>query len=567
MGRVRNILFIMCDQLRWDYLSCYGHPRLQTPNIDRLAQEGVRFDRAYCQSPVCGPSRMSFYTGRYVNSHGASWNFVPLRIGERTLGDHLRPRGIRTALVGKTHMRADYAGMARLGIDERSDEGIFAAECGFEPYERDDGVHPSSGHDPNPEYNAYLRRHGFGGDNPWEDWANSAEGPDGEILSGWYLKNSQYPARVPAEHSETAYITARAIDFVEEAGDAPWCLHLSYIKPHWPYMAPAPYATMYGPEDVPPPLRDPREKDDPHPVYGAFQNHRVSKAFARDEVREAVIPAYMAMVKQIDDEIGRLLGALDQAGRMDDTMIVFTSDHGDYLGDHWLGEKDLFHEASVRIPLIIRDPSPAADASRGTVCDALVEAVDVAPTFVDAVGGYPQPHIFDGRSLGPILRGETPEDWRRFVISEYDYAFMDARIALSTPPREAWLRMIFDGRYKYIVMENQRPLLFDLENDPDEFIDLGADPAYAEERARLDRLLLEWALKPRQRVTVADSTLENAQVQRNISEQGILIGYYDEIELADARESWTPIFAAFNPVWAHAMRKLSNAQPPKEESQ
>ena len=557
MPDARNILFIMCDQLRWDYLSCYGHPRLQTPHIDGLAGRGVRFSRAYCQSPVCGPSRMSFYTGRYVNAHGASWNFVPLRIGEQTLGDHLRPLGVRTALVGKTHMRADYAGMARLGIGEADEAGMLAAQCGFEPYERDDGIHPSSGHDPDPAYNDYLRRHGFDGDNPWEDWANSAEGPNGELLSGWYLKNANLPARVPAEHSETAYITGRAIDFITEAGDDPWCLHLSYIKPHWPYMAPAPYATMYGPGDALPVVRDDAEKADPHPVFGAFMDHRVSKAFARDEVRDAVMPAYMGMIKQIDDEVGRLLDFLDGQGRMTDTMIVFTSDHGDYLGDHWLGEKDLFHEPSVRIPLIVYDPSPDADTARGSVCDRLVEAVDVAPTFLDAVGGYPQPHVFDGRSLRPVLHGEVPDDWRGYVVSEYDYAFMDARIALDMPPRDCWLRMIFDGRFKYVAAERFRPMLFDLETDPDELVDLGADPAYADERARMEKLLLEWALKPRQRVTVTDGLLEAVEVQRNISEAGILIGYYDEEELAAARRDWKPIFAAFNPIWAKAMRKLS----------
>jgi len=450
--------------------------------------------------------------------------------------------------------------MARLGIAEGSQEGTWAAQCGFEPYERDDGIHPSSGHDPYPEYNDYLREQGMSGDNPWEDWANSAAGPDGEILSGWYLKNSRYPARVPAEHSETAYITGRAIDFIEEAGENPWCLHLSYIKPHWPYMAPDPYASMYGPDDVPPPVRDATEKKNPHPVLSAFHDHRVSKAFARDEVRDAVIPAYMAMVKQIDDEIGRLLAAMEAKGRMDDTMIVFTSDHGDYLGDHWLGEKDLFHESSVRIPLIVYDPSPNADTTRGTACDRLVEAVDVVPTLIEAIGGFPQPHIIDGRSLQPLLHGETVDNWRDFVISEYDYAFMDARIALDAPPRECWMRMIFDGRFKYVVMENYRPMLFDLQGDPNEFNDRGDDPDYADERARLDSLLLKWALQPRQRVTIADGTLENVQVQRNISEQGILIGYYDESELQEARENWSPVFAAFNPVWAKAMGKLSKGE-------
>ena len=146
MGRrTKNILFIMCDQLRWDYLSCYGHPRLATPNIDALAAKGVRFTRAYVQSPVCGASRMSFYTGRYVQSHGATWNGVPLKVGEMTLGDYLRPLGVQTVLVGKTHMRADREGMERLGIDPNSIIGVRVAECGFDPYERDDGLH---GHRP-----------------------------------------------------------------------------------------------------------------------------------------------------------------------------------------------------------------------------------------------------------------------------------------------------------------------------------------------------------------------------------------------------------------------------------
>jgi nitrite transporter NirC len=140
----RNVLWIMCDQLRFDYLSCYGHPHLQTPNIDALAARGMRFTRAYVQSPVCGPSRMSYYTGRYMRSHGANWNRFPLRVGEPTLGDHLAELGVRNVLVGKTHMQADTEGMRRLGIDPASSLGVQVAECGFEPYERDDGLNPLS---------------------------------------------------------------------------------------------------------------------------------------------------------------------------------------------------------------------------------------------------------------------------------------------------------------------------------------------------------------------------------------------------------------------------------------
>ena len=242
--RTKNILFIMCDQLRWDYLSCYGHPKLHTPNIDALAARGVRFTRAYVQSPVCGSSRMSFYTGRYVQSHGATWNGVPLKVGEMTLGDYLRPLGVEAVLVGKTHMVADQEGMQRLGIDPNSIIGVRVSECGFEPYERDDGLHgvgPDGRYDPQmPRYNRYLNDKGYAGDNPWHDWANAAQGEGNALASGWAMRHARKPARVSEADSETPYMTRRAMDFIAEAGDRPWCLHLSYIKPHWPYIAPAP---------------------------------------------------------------------------------------------------------------------------------------------------------------------------------------------------------------------------------------------------------------------------------------------------------------------------------------
>ena len=152
----RNVLFIMCDQLRYDYLSCAGHPYLETPNIDALAKRGVRFDWAYVQSPICGPSRMSFYTGRYPRSRGSAWNNFPLRIGEMTLGEHLDSFGVRTALCGKTHMSHDLEGMKRPGIDPKSGIGKRIAECGFEVWDRLDGLHPDGGKVPS-HYNDYLR--------------------------------------------------------------------------------------------------------------------------------------------------------------------------------------------------------------------------------------------------------------------------------------------------------------------------------------------------------------------------------------------------------------------------
>ncbi len=529
-----NILWIMCDQLRFDYLGCAGHPTIRTPNIDAIAARGVRFTRAYVQSPVCGPARMSFYTGRYMRSHGSNWNNFPLRVGEPTLGEHLNALGVRPVLVGKTHMAPDSAGMARLGIDPATDIGVHVAECGFQPFERDDGLYPGTGSG-KPEYFEYLRSLGFGGDNPWHDWANSAEGPDGEILSGWLLENADQPARVPEEHSETPYMTSRAMDFIEAAisDGRPWCLHLSYIKPHWPYIAPAPYHAMYRRSDIVRAIRSEAERADPHPIYRAFMEMRPGRNFSRDEVRERVIPTYMGLITQIDDQLGRLFRFLDERNLTRQTMIVFTSDHGDYLGDHWLGEKDLFHEVSVKIPLIIADPSREADGTRGSVCGKLVELIDLAPTFVEWFGGSPPGHILEGRSLLPFLRGQTPADWRTHAFSEYDYSMQEARLTLRQPIRDCRLFMVHDGRWKYIHAPCFRPMLYDLRNDPQEFCDLGADPRFSAETSRLRDALLDWALRFHNRITMSDEQIASypgSQLRR-----GILIDYWDKAEVAEAK--------------------------------
>jgi len=311
----KNVLFIMFDQLRWDYLSCAGHPHLHTPNIDALAADGVRFTRAYCQSPVCGSSRMSFYTGRYCHSHGATWNRVPLRVGERTMGDHLRDYGMECWLVGKTHMKADREGMERLGIPEDSIIGVRTEQCGFDVWERDDGMRPEGPDGLYDEkgaetYNDWLRARGYPGDNPWHDFANASRDAEGNVLSGWVMEHARKPAAIKEEDAETPYMTSRAIEFMDQAGDAPWCLHLSYIKPHWPYIAPPPYNDMYGPEHVIPVNRADSEWEDMHPVFEAYASGKVGKSFAREELRKEVIPSYMGLIKQCDDQMGRLFAYL-----------------------------------------------------------------------------------------------------------------------------------------------------------------------------------------------------------------------------------------------------------------
>jgi arylsulfatase A-like enzyme len=352
------------------------------------------------------------------------------------------------------------------------------------------------------------------------------------------------------------------MDFMREAaeqGDQPWVLHLSYIKPHWPYVVPEPYASMYRPEDALPLVRSQDELRDPHPVYAAMTRHRVSRTFSQPEVRDAVMVGYMGLVKQIDDQLGRLFAFMQERGLMDNTMIVFCADHGDFLGDHWLGDKEMFHEPVVRTPLIIVDPDARADATRGTRCAALVEAIDLAPTFLDVYEGTPLPHVMDGRSLRPWLFGQAPEAWREIAVSECDYAFQSARIELGTPSRQAWMRMAFDGRWKYVLTEGYRPMLFDLQSDPQELQDLGASaaPAHAAARARLHEALFRWARQPRQRVTIADDVIEGTDVQSRVAEAGILIGYADEADLAAQRQTFAPRFASSNPLVKITLDKLT----------
>jgi arylsulfatase A-like enzyme len=269
---------------------------------------------------------------------------------------------------------------------------------------------------------------------------------------------------------------------------------VSYIKPHWPYVAPAPYHALFGPDDCLPPQRAEHERNDPHPVYRAFREHAEGLAFSRDEVRSTVMPTYMGLIKQIDDHVGRLLSFLQQRGRLRDTLIVFTSDHGDLLGDHWLGEKELFFEPSVRVPLIVVDPAPVA--VRGRRCDQLVEAIDVVPTILDALGLTLPEHWLEGRSLRPFLRGDaTPP--RDAVFSELDLAFYDAG-------RHAGRAvMVRTDDWKLVHYDALPAQLYDLRNDPTEVQDLARDPARGSIVQELRLRLFDWMRERKSRVTLS----------------------------------------------------------------
>jgi arylsulfatase A-like enzyme len=250
------------------------------------------------------------------------------------------------------------------------------------------------------------------------------------------------------------------------------------------------------------------EHDNPHPVVAAFMAHEESVNFSRPEVRETVIPAYMGLISQCDHHIGRVVAHLAKRGLAESTIIVVTSDHGDYLGDHWLGEKELFHEESVRIPLIVMDPRNSADATRGQVSAELVEAIDLVPTFVEMAGAPLVRHRLEGASLSPLLAGTRPDDWREAVHCDSDFSLRHARRTLGLSPKQARGFMVRTQRWKYVYFETFPPQLFDLDADPREQTDLGRSSTHGDVRADMKDRMLHWLMNLKTRTTMSYETIE-----------------------------------------------------------
>ncbi|MDP3225425.1 MAG: sulfatase-like hydrolase/transferase, partial [Rubrivivax sp.] len=439
------------------------------------------------------------YTGRYPVSHGATWNRVPLSVGEVTLGEMLRGSDLKLALAGKTHVMPDRHGLARLQLEGGTELATLLERGGFEEIDRYDGHHKPGAES---GYPAFLRAHGYGGDDPWTEHVIAGIDAQGQVQSGWHMQNVHLPARVQEAHSETAYMTDQAMGFVDRMGSRPWVLHLSYVKPHWPYMAPAPYHAMYSADQCLPVQRSTRERPNRHRVVAAYQQHEESQSFQNDDCIRTVRPAYQGLISQLDHHLGRLFEHLDRRSLGGDTLVIFTADHGDFLGDHWLGEKELFHDTVQKVPFIVADPRAAADSTRGTVEPRFVEAVDVVPTVLQTLGLPVPTHRVEGRSLLPLLHGETLADWRGFAYSELDYSWRQARISLGKDVQRCRAFSLRTERWRYVHWLDEAEQLFDLQADPQEFHDLGQDVGSETVRAGLRTQLLDFLAARKHRTTV-----------------------------------------------------------------
>jgi arylsulfatase A-like enzyme len=484
MTRPKNILFITADQWRGDCLSALAHPIVKTPHLDALAREGTLFARHFSNSAPCSPSRATLHTGLYVHNHRVTMNGTPLDRRHTNWALEARKLGYDPALIGYTDQTADPrdlgAGDPRLSTYEGILPGLTAiADTGMD--------HPGPWAD-------FLRARGY--EMPHEErfiiWMRE-NGPD-------YEDGAPHPKPwiVKAEHNDTTWHVDQAIDYVSEHRNRPWILHLSLLRPHPPWIASEPWNRLYDPETMPPPARRAtiEEEAAQHPWLAYQLKHPLY--LAPDDARKLnrMRAVYFAMMSEVDDNLGRLFAHLKLEGLWDDTLIVFTSDHGEELGDHWLMGKTGYFDGSYAVPMIVRDPRATADLTRGQVVQEFTEHVDVMPTLLDFIGADIPPQC-DGSSLMPLIERGAAPSWRREAHWEYDFrnaSFDGAEHALGLTLHQCNLTVIRDRRFKYVHFANLPPLLFDLERDPHEFTNLAGAADYTKVTLAYAQKLISWRL-------------------------------------------------------------------------
>ena len=456
-----NILWYCTDQQRFDTIGGLGNPDVHTPNLDRLLSRSTALTSAYCQSPICTPSRASFLTGEYPSALAVNQNgnpHFPSHYAERLVPNRLAKAGYDCGLVGKLHIAS-----AAKGREPRVNDGYA-----YFQYSHDHKGPNVQGHD----YAQWLRDQGaepealMGAPVTAETYKNRA------TRAGLFGLKEPTPEtdNFPASLHQTHWCTEKAIEFIDRKrqADQPWMLSINTFDPHPPFDPPWEYYRRYDPLALQGPHVLDSDLDYQESLADAgadFQSQ--ARRIDADEGRR-MQAAYYAMIEQIDTEFGRILDHLDRTDQWDNTMIIFTSDHGEALGDHGLVLKGCrFYEGSVRVPLIISWPGISRD---GAVSQALVELIDLAPTIYEAAG-LPIPHWVQGRSLAPIMRGET-DHHRESVRCE----FLGA-IAL---PDQTNATMYRDERWKLVTYHGKNITeLFDLVNDPWEHNDLSGDREHA----------------------------------------------------------------------------------------
>lgn len=468
-----NVLWLCTDQQRFDTLGCYGNPFVQTPNLDRLAAEGVLFENAYSQSPVCTPSRASFLTGRYPRTTRCRQNGQAIPPDEVLVTKLLCDAGYVCGLAGKLHLAPCNPSVCQ-GTEKRIDDGYAEFSWSHDPSD------VWFAHD----YQQWLRDKGLRrGSKPFAD--------------------SRYVQVIPSEeHSQTTWSIERAMSFIRRTSnfEQPWLFSVNMFDPHHAFDPPVAALERYRAilDDIPLPNYVEGELEnkpiwqqtDHGGAYGKRAGYPYKAMTGADH--RWVRAAYWAMIDVIDTQVGRLLDFLEETGQRENTIVIFTSDHGEMLGDHGIYLKGpYFYEPAIRVPLIISGPGMLNNGSRS---DALVELVDLAPTLLAASDMERHPGM-QGQSLLPMLTGDTPLDAHRDdVYCEYYNAmgWHRAPVAQAT--------MVRDKRYKLVAAHGTNGgELYDLETDAQETRNLWHDADYSGVRLAMQERLIDrmaWTVDP-----------------------------------------------------------------------
>jgi arylsulfatase len=434
---VPNILWLCTDQQRFDTIHALGNDLIRSPNVDRLVQEGVAFTQAYCQSPVCTPSRASFLTGRYPRTTRCRQNGQKIPADEILVSRMFADAGYRCGLVGKLHLASCSDGKVESRID--------------------DGYHDFHwSHHPQPDWT----------ENSYTQWLTSKGRTWEELYAGpstGFVKQG-----VPGEYHQTTWCAETTIDFIRSNAGRPWLLSFNCFDPHHPFDPPPEYLSRYDPDEMPLPKMRPGELDNKprfqqldavwaHNSPGEFHTLAIT-----DDDRRRVTAAYYAMCELLDDQVGRIMQALEDTGQRENTIVIFMSDHGEMLGDHGLYFKGPhFYDEAIRVPLVISWPQRFQSGLR---IDGLTELIDLVPTLLESCG-LSIPDRVQGRSLLSHLTGNADASHHReFVYCEYYNSWTHS---------DAYGTMVRTADEKIVVYHGtDQGELYDLATDPDEFINL-----------------------------------------------------------------------------------------------
>ncbi len=455
-GKRPNILILMPDQMRADCMGCAGNHVIQTPNLDRLAADGVRFDGFYTASPICMPARASFISGRWPHNHNMWTNAGRLPAGYESLFRRLQAAGYRTAHIGKSHYYEHHGQHLR-------DEEDYMRARGFED------LHETTGPWATLTTDSYMTDH-------WDRLGLL------EVFREDYRRRREHAAEIPTwpsplpeEEYLDSYVGRVACEYLEAYNDnRPFALFVGFPGPHEPWDPPGRWAEMYDPDKMPPAI-PPDEPHDWTPEYIAEAlRPRRADALTPQKIGE-IRAMYYGKISLIDYWVGELLAVLDQRGWAENTLVVFWSDHGEMAGDHGRLHKQVFYEPSARVPLVMRWPGRI---DVGQVRTGLVSTVDLAPTILEAAGAEPDPNAM-GVSLWPHVEDQEAQP-REAVFSEI-------------APGPLGNIMVRTRQWKYAIGNDGRPwMLFDLQADPQERVNLVGHPDAAEAERELREMLLKF---------------------------------------------------------------------------